>query len=112
MDRIGVFIVDDSIVFRSRIKAALSTSAALDILGTAPNGKVAVERLRVLRADLVILDLEMPEMDGLETLRRLSAEGVASKVIVFASRTRQGAVNAIEALRLGATDFVAKPDGT
>ncbi len=68
-----------------------------------------MDRLQAGGVDLLILDLEMPEMDGLQTLKELAARGIRTKTLVFSSKSKRGAEITFEALRLGADDFVAKP---
>lgn len=106
-----VLVVDDSIVFRSSISNSLKGVAGIEVVGTAANGKIAIEKLRQESVDLVTLDMEMPEMNGIETLKAIRAAGYKVKVIVFSSQTTKGAETALEALREGADDVIAKPVG-
>lgn len=106
-----VIVVDDSVVFRSQIKAALEGVPGISIVAVAANGRIALDRLEQHGCDLMVLDMEMPEMNGIETLAALRRLGLPTKVIVFASPTKDGAAQAMEALRSGADDFVAKPTG-
>lgn len=108
---IKVLVVDDSIVFRTQISASLKDVQGVEIVGTAPNGRIALQKLEQLSVDLITLDMEMPEKNGLETIKELRAKGFKTKVIVFSSQTTRGAESALEALRLGADDVVAKPQG-
>jgi two-component system chemotaxis response regulator CheB len=109
MSKVRVLIADDSVVYRSQIKAALSNNPWIDIVGTASNGRFAIERLQQSPVDLLILDLEMPEMDGIQTLTELRAKGFTCKTLVFSSASKRGAEITMDALRLGAADFIAKP---
>lgn len=111
MTKLRVLVVDDSVVYRTQIKAALEDFPQLEVVGTASNGKFALQRLAQFEADLITLDLEMPEMDGIATLKELARLNVKSKVVVFSSASKRGAEITMEALALGASDFVAKPDG-
>lgn len=104
-----ILVVDDSSVFRSRIKEALAGISEIDLVAAAPNGKIALDKLLSNNFDLVTLDMEMPELNGLETLQKIKEYKLPTRVIVFASNTRRGAEMALEALKLGAVDFVAKP---
>lgn len=106
-----VLIVDDSIVFRSQIKLALDGVSGIVVVGTASNGKIAVDKLEQESIDLVVMDVEMPEMTGLEALKELRRRGHKTKVIMFSSHTKAGADTTLEALSSGAQDFVAKPSG-
>lgn len=105
-----ILIVDDSVVFRSQIKLALNQVPSIQIAGTAAHGKICLEYLKQDPSiDLITLDLEMPEMDGVQTLKEIQKLALKTKVIIFYSQTVRGVANALEALRLGAHDIVAKP---
>lgn len=104
-------VVDDSIVFRSQISSALSGVEGIEIVATAANGRIALQKLDQFQVDLITLDMEMPELNGLETLKLIRQKGIKVKIIVFSSQTIRGAEKALEALREGADDVVAKPEG-
>lgn len=104
-----VMVVDDSIVFRTQISASLKDAGDIDVVGTASNGRICVQKLEQISVDLITLDMEMPEMNGMETIREIKRKKIDVKIIVFSSQTTQGAQMALEALRLGADDVVAKP---
>lgn len=106
-----VLVVDDSLVFRSQITATLKEVAGVEVAGTASNGKIALQMLEAYSVDLVTLDMEMPELNGLETLIEIRKKKFPVKVIVFSSQTTKGAEKALEALTAGADDIVAKPGG-
>lgn len=106
-----ILIVDDSIVFRSQIANALTGISGLEIAGTASNGRIAIQKLQQSPVDLITLDMEMPEMNGLETLKELRRQNLKPRVIVFSSQTLRGAEIALEALKEGADDVIAKPSG-
>lgn len=106
-----VLIVDDAVVFRSQIKASLEGVEGITVVGSAANGKIALDRLDQLACDAIILDMEMPEMNGIEFLKEMKGRGHKQKVIVFASPGAQGARQAFEAIQAGAADFVPKPQG-
>jgi two-component system chemotaxis response regulator CheB len=107
--RIRILIVDDSAVMRSLVRSALSHDPGLEITGTAGDGESALSAVESLRPDLVLLDVEMPVMDGLVTLKKLRARGHKIPVIMCSSLTQRGAKVTIEALANGASDYVAKP---
>lgn len=112
MEKLRVLIVDDSVVYRSQIRSALQEIPWVEVVGVASNGRLAIERVKQHDPHLLILDLEMPEMDGLQTLKELNQLKVKCKVLLFSSLSRRGAEVTMEALRLGASDFVTKPGAT
>jgi two-component system, chemotaxis family, protein-glutamate methylesterase/glutaminase len=107
--KLHVLVADDSVVYRSQLRAALTTFPEVETVAVASNGRVAIDRLLISDFDLLVLDLEMPEMDGLQTLREISRRGIKTKVLIFSSRSKRGAEITMEALAAGASDFVAKP---
>lgn len=107
-ERIRVLIVDDSVVIRRLIANALDGDPSLEIVGSAANGAIGLQRISQLNPDVITLDVEMPEMDGLETLRRLRPEHPDLRVIMFSTLTERGAATTLEALSLGADDYVTK----
>lgn len=106
-----IMIVDDSLVFRSLLKAALSGVQGAEVVESLANGDKAVAAFERDPCDLLILDLEMPKMSGIEVLWRIRAKNQRVRVIVLAPPNRQGAAEALESLRLGAADIIEKPDG-
>lgn len=111
LSKIKVLIVDDSVVFRTQIRSALESTEGVEVLGVAANGKIALEKMKVSIPDLMILDLEMPELNGIETLKEMKSLGLRTKVIVFSAVSQKGAQNTLDALNLGAVDFIPKPNG-
>lgn len=109
MSSVKVLIVDDSVVYRTQIRAALQLLPWVEVVGTASNGWTALDRVAQLKPDLLILDLEMPGLDGLKTLEQLQALDYRVKSLVFSAFSQRGAEITLEALRLGASDFIAKP---
>lgn len=107
--KISVLIVDDSAIMRKLIADILKKDSEIEIIGQAVNGKEAIEKAKLLKPDVITLDIEMPEMDGLSALKVLKKELPQAKVIMFSSLTQEGAKATIEALSLGAYDFVPKP---
>jgi len=105
---VRVLIVDDSIATRRLIAVALSSESSLDVVGYAPDGRAALEKIERLRPDVVTLDIEMPVMDGLETLREIRRRFPRVRVVMLSSLTRRGGQHTLEALNLGAHDYVAK----
>src|SRR6516225_3354464 len=109
MPRFRVLVVDDSVVYRRLVSQELSNDPELEVVGTAANGRIALAKLGQLSPDLVILDIVMPEMDGLETLKELRKTYPRLPVIMFSSLTERGAEATLDALALGATDYFTKP---
>ena len=107
-ERIRVLVVDDSVVIRRLVTHALERDPELEVVGAAANGAIALRLIPQLNPDLLTLDIEMPEMDGLETLRRLRREYSQLRVIMFSTLTERGAEVTLEALTLGADDYVTK----
>ncbi|MGA3263957.1 MAG: chemotaxis response regulator protein-glutamate methylesterase [Terracidiphilus sp.] len=107
--RTRIMIVDDSAVMRSLLRSVVCADAGLEVAGTAVDGASALASIENLRPDLILLDVEMPVMDGLVTLRELRARGYRIPVIMCSSLTQRGARVTIEALAGGASDYVAKP---
>ncbi|MGA9668483.1 MAG: chemotaxis response regulator protein-glutamate methylesterase [Terracidiphilus sp.] len=106
-----ILIVDDSVVMRSLLRTVVSSDARLEVVATAADGESALKAVETARPDLVLLDVEMPVMDGLATLRELRVRGYRMPVIMCSSLTQRGAKVTIEALACGASDYVAKPAG-
>lgn len=109
--RTRILIVDDSAVMRSLLRYVIATDAALEVAGTASDGASALNAVALDRPDLILLDVEMPVLDGLATLRQLRERGHRMPVIMCSSLTQRGAKVTIEALAGGASDYVAKPAG-
>jgi two-component system chemotaxis response regulator CheB len=106
--KIRVLVVDDSVVIRRLVCHALEEDPRLDVVGVAPNGRIALSRIPQLNPDVITLDIEMPEMDGLAMLRELRRQDRATPVVMFSTMTERGAAATFEALSLGADDYVTK----
>ncbi len=108
---IKVLIVDDSPLMRKFLTNILNQDKKIEVIGTAPNGKIALEKTAKLKPDLITLDVEMPVMNGIKTLKRIMSENPLP-VIMISSYTETGADITFKALDLGAVDFITKPDAT
>lgn len=106
---IRVMVVDDSALICQLVTTILSRDPTIEVVGTAPNGRVALSRINELRPDILTLDVEMPEMDGLEFLRILRKEHRNLPVVMLSTHTERGASITLDCLYLGADDYITKP---
>jgi two-component system, chemotaxis family, protein-glutamate methylesterase/glutaminase len=107
--RTRILVVDDSAVTRSLLRTVICTDPSLEVAGSAADGSAALQAIDSVGPDLVLLDVEMPNLDGLATLRTLRARGWQTPVIMVSAVTLRGARVTIEALASGASDYVTKP---
>lgn len=108
MNRVKVLVVDDSALMRKMIPQILSADPCIEIVGTAMDGLFALKKMKELKPDVVTLDVSMPRMDGIATLRHI-AEEFGTPVIIVSSLAQKDAELTLEALEIGAFDFVTKP---
>jgi two-component system, chemotaxis family, protein-glutamate methylesterase/glutaminase len=106
-DPVRVLVVDDSAFVRRAVERMLTGVPGMTVVGTASDGAEAVEQTRILKPDVVIMDVNMPRLDGLEALRRIMAES-PTRVLMLSTQTQEGARVTLNALELGAVDFVDK----
>lgn len=106
---VQVLVVDDSVVIRRLVSKALQSDPEIRVCGVANNGRAALDKVGYLQPDVVVLDVEMPVMNGLETLRELRRSHPFLPVIMFSALTERGGAATLEALSLGASDYVTKP---
>jgi two-component system chemotaxis response regulator CheB len=106
---IRVMVVDDSVVVRKIVTDVLSADPDIEVVGTAVNGKVAVAKLEQLKPDLITMDIEMPEMNGIEAVRAIRALRNRVPIVMFSTLTDRGASATLDALSAGANDYVTKP---
>ena len=108
---VSVLIVDDSALVRSLVGRIVEEADGLSLAGKAINGNFALRKLDALRPDIILLDLEMPEMNGIDFLKERRRRGIEIPVIILSSIAEKGARITMEALNLGASDFLLKPSG-
>jgi two-component system chemotaxis response regulator CheB len=111
-DDIRVLVVDDSALMRNLITKMIDEVDGLEVVGKAMNGLFALKKLPSLKPDIIVLDLEMPEMNGIEFLKKRQELGIKIPVIILSSLASKGAKITMEALDLGAEDFIQKPSGS
>lgn len=104
-----ILVVDDSIAYRKTISQILKSQDGIEVAGEASHGKIALGMLKRQAVDLITLDMEMPELNGIETIRAIKEEGLNVDILVFAAQTPRGAKDAMLALELGALDIIPKP---
>jgi two-component system chemotaxis response regulator CheB len=109
MGKVRVLLVDDASVVRRLVPVALHQDPDVEVVGTAADGQIALTRLEELSPDIVLLDLEMPVLDGLQTLEALRRTHPRLPVIMFSRFTQRGVEATVRALTLGADDYVPKP---
>ena len=106
---ISVLVVDDSVVVRRLIVDALGGAEGIEVVGTAANGLLAQAKIDQLKPDVITMDIEMPQMDGITAVRELRKRHKQVPVIMFSTLSAAGATATLEALAAGATDYVTKP---
>jgi len=109
---ISVLVVDDSALMRNLVGRIVAASSELQLVGTAMNGAFALQKLEKLGPDVIVLDIEMPQMNGLQFLEERKRRGIDIPVVVLSSVADRGARITMDALALGASDFVTKPSGS
>jgi len=109
---IRVMVVDDSAIVRGLITRQLQTDSSIAVVCTAPNGEQALTEVKRREIDVVVLDIEMPVMDGLTALPLMLAQRPGLRIVVASTLTRRNAELSLKALHLGAADYLSKPEGT
>lgn len=112
MAPIRILVVDDSVVIRKVLCDILSADPQLEVVGSASNGRIGLAKIAQLHPDLVTLDVEMPVLNGLETLAELRKRYPKLPVVMFSTLTERGAGATLDALSLGASDYATKPSNT
>ncbi len=109
MSRIRVLIVDDAVVIRRLVGDVLGADPGLEVVGTAANGRIGLQKITQCNPDVVTMDVEMPDMDGIATLKEIRKTWPKLPVIMFSTLTERGATATLDALAAGASDYVTKP---
>ncbi|MDH5762420.1 MAG: chemotaxis response regulator protein-glutamate methylesterase [Nitrospinota bacterium] len=109
MPKIRVLIVDDAVVVRKMLSDTMNQDPDIEVVGVAANGSICLQKIPQVNPDIISLDIEMPEMNGLEALDRIRETWPRLPVIMFSTLTQKGATATLDALSKGATDYVAKP---
>ncbi|OQX81137.1 MAG: hypothetical protein B6D56_03160 [Candidatus Omnitrophica bacterium 4484_70.1] len=110
MKEISVFIVEDSLLMQKIISDIVSNSEEIKVIGKALTGKEALQKIPLLKPEIVLLDVRLPDLEGLEVLKEVMSK-FPTKVVMFSAYTQKGAEITIKALELGAIDFIPKPSG-
>lgn len=111
MDEISVLVCDDSALMRNLISKIVDGTEGMKTVGTAMNGKFCLQKIPLLKPDVILLDIEMPEMNGIQFLEERKMQGIDIPVIILSSIAVKGATVTMKCLELGASDFITKPNG-
>ena len=112
MDDIQVLVCDDSALMRNLISRIIDGTEGLKVAGTAMNGRFCLQKIPSLKPDIIVLDIEMPEMTGVQFLEERKKQGIDIPVIILSSVATKGAAVTMQCLELGASDFITKPSGS
>lgn len=112
MDDLQVLVCDDSALMRNLVSRIVDATEGMKVVGTAMNGRFLLQKIPQLKPDIIVLDIEMPEMNGVEFLKERKMQGIDIPVIVLSSVATKGAAVTMECLELGASDFITKPSGS
>jgi two-component system chemotaxis response regulator CheB len=110
MTKLKAVVIDDTIVYRKIVGDILKQIPEIEVAGTANNGKIALSKINSLQPDLITLDIEMPEMNGIEVLEQIKDMQNPPTVIMVSTLTQDSSEMTLKALELGAFDFISKPD--
>lgn len=109
MSKVRVLIVDDAVVIRRLVGDVLGSDPDIEVVGTAANGRIALQKITQCNPDVVTMDVEMPDMNGIETVREVRKTWPKLPVIMFSTLTERGGAATLDALAAGASDYVTKP---
>lgn len=108
-DRIRVLVVDDSVVIRRLVTDVLEADPQVEVVGIAQNGRIAIDKVAELKPDAITMDIEMPEMNGIQAVRAIRRTNPRIPIVMFSTLTERGASATLDALAAGASDYVTKP---
>lgn len=111
-DKVKILVVDDSITYRQIMQAVITQITDAECIGTAASGQIALRKVALIQPDLVLLDVVMPDMDGVATLQQLKRDYPAVEAIMISSFNMNNAKQTLRSLQIGALDFIAKPNTT
>lgn len=109
MEKLKALVVDDTVVYRKVLTKAVEDTGVCEVLKTAPNGAIALDWIKQKQFDVVLLDVFMPELDGIETLKRIKRDYPDMPVIMISGDGNESVKNTVKALELGAMEFILKP---
>jgi len=112
MDNINVLVCDDSALMRNLISRIVDSTKGFHTVGTAMNGQFCLDKIPILKPDVIILDIEMPVMNGVQFLQKRKENNIDIPVIILSSIATRGAAITMQCLELGASDFITKPNGS
>lgn len=110
-EKVRVLVVDDSLIYRKVVRDVLAALPQVEVVGSAANGRLAIDKIELFSPDMITLDFEMPELDGLGVLKWLRQSKRATKAVMLSALTIEGGEATLQALQEGAFDFVVKPSG-
>ncbi len=110
-EKVRVLVVDDSLIYRKVVRDVLAALPQVEVVGSAANGRLAIDKIEQFSPDMITLDFEMPELDGLGVLKWLRQSKRATKAVMLSALTIEGGEATLQALQEGAFDFVVKPSG-
>lgn len=110
--KIRVLVVDDAPLFRAIIKSGLQAYPHIEVVATAENGKIALEKLQKMEVDFITMDLEMPVLSGVPCIQEIRKVNKDVRILVISATNNSSATRTIECLRVGADDFIAKEEAS
>jgi two-component system chemotaxis response regulator CheB len=112
LKKIKVLVVDDSALMRKIISDMINSEIDMETVDVAKNGQDLLDKIHKVEPEVITMDVEMPQMDGIEALKELKKANISIPVIMLSSISQSGTIRTMECLEAGAFDFIAKPSGT